>query len=166
MEQVIGKYMVKSPYVAEPDNSLFDAQSVMSDCGIRHLPILDEGKLVGLLSERDLRAAMSLPQAAMLTVSDVMKRDVFVAKRTEPLRDLVRTMQERKLGSTVVVNDSEDVVGIFTVTDALGMLADLLEQEEDSEDPNLHAYRKSVPDLVGLATTQANKAREKSESGS
>ncbi len=127
MEKSIGNYMIKSPYVGDSELGLQEALDLLLECGIRHLPIVESEKLIGVVSDRDLRAAVSLPQASQLCVGDIMKREVFIAKRSTPLREIVRTMQERKLGSTVIVNDAQEVLGIFTVTDALGILADLLE---------------------------------------
>lgn len=132
MEKQVGNYMVKSPYVCESDWGLQEALDFMTECEIRHLPVVDEGRLIGLISDRDLRAVISLPQAGMLTVGDIMKQEVFVARRSTPLQEILRTMQERRLGSTVIVNDEQEAIGIFTVTDAVGILADLLDEEEDS----------------------------------
>jgi acetoin utilization protein AcuB len=113
MEKLVGTYMIKGPYLGDPETSPQDALDLLVECGIRHLPIVDDGKLVGLVSERDLRSVMSLPQVSQLSVGDVMKRDVFVAKRSTPLIEIIRQMQQRKLGSTVIINDSEEVVGKY-----------------------------------------------------
>ncbi len=129
MEKSIGEFMIKSPYVGEAEMSLQEALEFLVECGVRHLPIVEEGKLIGLVSERDLRACSALPQADKLLVGDIMKREVYVAKRSTPLREIVSTMQERKIGSAVVVNNSKEVLGIFTVIDALGILVDLLDEE-------------------------------------
>lgn len=133
MKKTIGSYMVKSPYVGLADSSLLEALELLVECGIRHLPIVEQGRLIGLVSERDLRAAMALPQAHQLFIRDIMKEDVYVAEKSTPLRDVLRTMQRRKLGSTVIINDQEEVLGIFTVIDALRILADILSDEEDGE---------------------------------
>ncbi len=129
MEKSIGAFMIKSPYVGDSGMGLQEALELLLECGVRHLPIVEDGKLTGLVSERDLRACTALPQADKLLVGDIMKRDVYVAKRSTPLKEIINTMQERKLGSTVVVNDSQEVLGIFTVIDALGILSEFLEDE-------------------------------------
>ncbi|MCM2281242.1 MAG: CBS domain-containing protein [Bdellovibrionaceae bacterium] len=133
MDSAIGSYMVKSPYVGDGNWSLKEALAFLMECEFRHLPIVAGGRLVGVVSERDLRAAAALPQASQLTVGDIMKQDVFVATRQTSLRQVLRTMQERKLGSTVIINDERAVIGIFTVTDALRILVDLLSDDEGDD---------------------------------
>jgi len=125
--------MVKSPYTCEPDQTLREANELMSECGIRHLPVIENERLVGLISDRDLKPALAYPQASELRVRDVMKTDVHVAGQDSSLRDVVLNMMENRIGSTVIVNQKKNVVGIFTATDALGVLADMLE-DDDTED--------------------------------
>jgi acetoin utilization protein AcuB len=134
MDKSVGNYMVKGPYVAEPDQSVQDALEFMIECEIRHLPVVDDERLVGLVSERDLRAAASLPQAKQLVIADVMKQDVFFATKEASLKEVVQVMRDRKLGSTVIVNADRQAIGIFTATDALGVLADLLENNAPERD--------------------------------
>jgi acetoin utilization protein AcuB len=122
--------MVKSPYTCEPDQSIREAYEFMRECGIRHLPVIENDRLVGLVSERDLKPALAYPQASTLQVRNVMKEDVYIASRDSSLRDVVLNMMENRIGSTVIVNSQMNVIGIFTATDALGILADLLEEDE------------------------------------
>lgn len=133
MKKKLETFMVKSPYKGNPEMSLKEALDIMVECEIRHLPIVQDEKLVGVISERDLRAYTLLPMVEKLSLENVMKRDVFVAQKSSPLSEVVRTMQERKLGSTVVTNGENEVVGIFTVTDALDLLADLLDEDSSEE---------------------------------
>lgn len=134
MDKAVGTYMVKGPYVCEPAQSVQDALEFMIECEIRHLPVVDEGRLVGIVSDRDLRAAAALPQAKKLLVEDVMKQDVFFATKEASLKEVVQEMRDRKLGSTVIVNSDREAIGIFTATDALGVLADLLENDRSERD--------------------------------
>lgn len=131
MNKSIGSYMVKSPYVGDPDLGLKEAFELMKECNIRHLPVTSQDRLAGIVSERDLRAALTLPHAEQLRLSDIMKTDAFVVRRTSPLRDVVRTMQEEKIGSAIIINEDRECIGIFTTIDALGILAEMLDEEED-----------------------------------
>jgi len=103
---------------------------MMRELAIRHLPVLQDERLVGLVSERDLKAAASLPEAEAktLTVGDVMKRDVFVASADMQLSEVASEMAEGKLGSAIIVDAGGNVTGIFTTTDALRILAGLAEE--------------------------------------
>lgn len=133
MKTSVDSHMVKSPYTCEPDQSIREAHEFMRECGIRHLPVIENDRLVGLISERDLKPALAYPHASTLQVRNVMKEDVHIASRDSSLRDVVLDMMENRIGSTVIVNSQMNVIGIFTATDALGILADLLDENE-SED--------------------------------
>lgn len=133
MKTPIAVHMVKSPYTCEPQQTLREAQEFMRECGIRHLPVIENDRLVGMISDRDLGPALAYPNGSSLRVQDVMKQDVYVAERDSSLKEVVLYMMENRIGSTVIVNEKRNVVGIFTATDALGVLADLLD-DDDVED--------------------------------
>jgi predicted transcriptional regulator len=109
-------------------------QALMKECRIRHLPIMSQGQLAGLISDRDLREAMALPEASKLMAQDVMKTDLFVVQKSMPLLDVVNRMKIQKVGCVLVVNDARDCIGIFTTINALGMLADFLKDDEQEAD--------------------------------
>jgi acetoin utilization protein AcuB len=91
---------------------------------IRHLPVLHGGKLVGLVSLRDLHLVETLPDVdpKLVSVEDAMSQDVYSVRPDASLRDVVREMARRKLGSAVVMSGRK-VVGMFTTVDALRVLA-------------------------------------------
>ena len=122
--------MVKNPFVVNPQKNVKDALILMKELEIRHLPVIDtQGKILGVVSERDLRETSALPQKSILKVGDIMKTDLHLAKPNTPLRDALTIMAEQRLGCTVVVNDKQQPVGIFTTTDALYMLCGFVEDE-------------------------------------
>jgi CBS domain-containing protein len=143
MNQNLEHYMVKSPYVAQPDSSPKEALEFMRECDIRHLPIVKNQRLKGIVSERDLREALALPQADLLKIGDVMKTDVYVVSRQSQLVDVVRNMAEKKLGSAIVVNDRNEVIGIFTTTDALRLFADYLDDDRNAKVLSIEDYFES-----------------------
>ena len=123
----IGDEMVKFPYVTAKSCSIKDALLMMKELRIRHLPIADDNKkIVGVVSDRDLREAAALPQAEILTVSDVMKTGVYRVTADVPLKEAVLGMANKRYGCTIVVNRRGEAIGIFTTTDALYLLADLM----------------------------------------
>ncbi len=126
---MIGNYMVTAPLTVEPSLNLDIAYKIMRAENIRHLPVVKNDKLLGVVSERDLKAAMSLPQAFELSMADIMVRDVFVVHLCASLTQVARKMANKKLGSALIVNDENQIIGIFTTTDALNILADYAEGE-------------------------------------
>lgn len=109
------------------ETSIKDAHEVFKLNDFRHLPVLDGGKLVGLVSARELDLLRAFPvvDLEMASVGDVMVDQVYTVAPDTPLVDVVRTMADHKYGSALVV-ENDRVVGIFTTIDALGALKTLL----------------------------------------
>jgi len=101
----------------------------MLDQSVQHLPVLDGGNIVGLLSERDLLLVESLPgvNPTDVRVEEAMVQDVFTVPPDVPIGEAIETMIERKLGSAIVT-EGERVIGVFTTIDALRALHHLLER--------------------------------------
>jgi CBS domain-containing protein len=119
------------------------ADDIMRLGRIRHMPVTDGGRLVGVLSQRDLfRAAVSSvlrfkvrderEWLATVPVREVMTREVCTAHPEMMVRDAVRLMLERKIGCLPVVAGG-DLVGLLSETDCLRLLDRLLAAEEWSQ---------------------------------
>ena len=122
----IDRYMTKQPWTLSGDATMADARRLMTAQHIRHIPIMDRGKLVGIVTDRDLRWAETMPDPDALSLEDVMIRDVFTVLIDAPADTVVEAMAARKCGSAVVVDRNGDVAGIFTANDALQFFAELL----------------------------------------
>lgn len=125
----VDRYMTPAPQTIGKAQKLETAHEMMRRHDIRHLPVLDGGKLVGILSDRDLRLVEALKDVdpKLVPVEEAMSLEVFQVAPNAALETVVREMMRKKYGSAVVV-DGEDVVGIFTAIDALEALAWLIEQ--------------------------------------
>ncbi|NVB37156.1 CBS domain-containing protein [Pseudenhygromyxa sp. WMMC2535] len=121
--KTVGAVMTRDPVTISSDTSLADAAACMDDHGIRHLPVLEGDEVVGLVSERDLALISGIPgvDKDAVEVSEAMTAQPYVVAPEAALADVVRTMRDRKIGSAVVM-DAGEVVGIFSVIDALGVL--------------------------------------------
>jgi acetoin utilization protein AcuB len=117
-------YMTPAPVTIEPQRSLAEAHQLMRARRIRHIPVVRNGKMVGIVSQRDLMLIESLPDVnpAEVPVEDAMTSEVFTVTPTTPVAAVADRMADWKWGSAVVV-DSGRVVGVFTVTDACHALA-------------------------------------------
>jgi acetoin utilization protein AcuB len=119
--------MTQSPHTVGSDQKLELAHAMMREHKLRHLPVLQGGKLVGVLSQRDIYFVESLGgfDESVDKVVEAMASEVYTVAPGDRLADVARTMAERKSGCAVVV-DRGHVVGIFTATDALGLLAEAM----------------------------------------
>ncbi|HXU06661.1 MAG TPA: CBS domain-containing protein [Polyangia bacterium] len=121
----VGKYMTPGPHTIGREQSLEAAKQLMHRTHVRHLPVLHGGKLVGLVSERDLDVVGALPGSRQLAVEDAMVPDVYVISEDASLAKVAADMARLKVGSAVVLK-GEQVVGVFTAVDGLRALAELL----------------------------------------
>jgi acetoin utilization protein AcuB len=121
--------MTPAPHTIGRTRSLAAARQMMLEHRVRHLPVLDGGRIVGVLSERDLFLVESLPgvNPTDVRVEEAMVENVFTVEPNAPIGEVVETMIERKLGSAVV-SEGEHVVGVFTTIDALQAFHELLEK--------------------------------------
>lgn len=121
---LVEHYMTPSPSLIDRSETVGGALKLMKERSIRHLPVVEDGKLLGIVSERDLELACSLPQLDVhrISVEQVMVFDPLQVEPQAPLEGVVAEMFERKLGSAVVTKGGEPI-GVFTTTDALFALS-------------------------------------------
>lgn len=147
-QPTVRDYMTPSPHTISVDRSLTDAHSLMRQFHIRHLPVVEGGRLVGIVSERDLHLVETFKDVtpADVQVEEAMTADPYVVSPETPLQEVAATMWKKKFGSAVVV-DGREVVGVFTTIDALGALITALARESSPRRvrrPTEKADRKPV----------------------
>jgi acetoin utilization protein AcuB len=130
--------MTEFPAVASSEMTVVEASELMKRLRIRHLPVVEAGHVVGIVSERDLKAATG-------SIRDVMSRDPYCVRVGTPLAEVAREMAKRKLGSAIVVDGEGRVVGIFTTTDGMRVLSEIL----DSRDQKADLAMMGIESLVG-----------------
>lgn len=128
--------MVRDVVTVSPRTTAAEALRLCRERGIRHLPVMEEGRMVGLISDRDLRLATpalgDANRAAALEkirVGDAMSREVTTADPEDPIEQAAMTMHERKIGCLPVV-EGEDLVGILTSSDVMAALVRLVGAHE------------------------------------
>jgi CBS domain-containing protein len=128
-EGAVKEIMMGSPVTLGPDDTLDLVNDVISLGRIRHIPVLDDGRLVGLISERDLMgravpAIFGLKQkskSALLKtylIKDFMKKKVITVSPETQIKEAARLMAEKKIGCVPVVSEGS-LVGLVTTTDIL-----------------------------------------------
>ena len=125
----VGDIMSVSPVTIAPSASVHAAQALMQQRQIRHLPVLKDGRLVGMISDRDIRLVLPSPATSLtvweirhllekLTVGEVMTYFVMTTTPDCPVTEAVGRMLGHKVGALPVVTDGQ-VIGILTRTDVL-----------------------------------------------
>ncbi len=119
--------MTPGPHTIGAEQTLATAARVFREHHIRHLPVLEGGRLVGMLTERDLQLVERIRgvDPNELTVDEAMTPDPYAIAPDTSLEWVALEMAEHKYGSTVVV-DRGKVVGVLTTVDALRALQDTL----------------------------------------
>ena len=122
--KTVGEMMTAHPRCIAAADSIGEAHRLMKEEKLRHLPVLEHGKLVGLVSERDLlrlEATVDVDQKRD-PVSAAMSSPAFWVLADTPLPAVASEMRKRAIGCAVVVSEGQ-VIGIFTTSDALDALA-------------------------------------------
>ena len=114
----VGDLMTTNLLTVNINETLSEAHAEMEIGLVRHLPVVDErGRLVGILSDRDLIGAVHGKKPRR--VADVMTRHVVTTQADAPASDAATKMLDHKIGSVLVVDDEETLVGMVTQTDYL-----------------------------------------------
>jgi acetoin utilization protein AcuB len=123
-QRSVSAWMTLQPHPIGDAQSLLAARERMHHWQVRHLPILHGGHLVGVLSERDIAMVEALGgDIARLRVEDAMSADPWVVDGDASLTEVAAAMAERRIGTAIVVEGADRVVGLFTTTDALRALS-------------------------------------------
>lgn len=126
-KDTVGSHMTSAPFSIQLDAELAVALELMQKHQIRHLPVLDGERLVGIVSERDLGIIESLvpDEWQRIVVAEAMTPSPYAVAASAPVSEVARTMADRKYGCVVVTDERGAVLGLFTTTDALHLLAEL-----------------------------------------
>jgi CBS domain-containing protein len=133
--------MTANPATVTPQASITEVWDIMREREVRHVPVVQGGALVGMLSDRDL-AALDIARMLAVEGADVLREElarpitnvmssdvIFVEPETE-VSDVVGLLLEHKVGALPVIRpDTREVVGIISYIDVLRALQDRLEEE-------------------------------------
>jgi acetoin utilization protein AcuB len=124
----VSRYMTSTPRIVTSHDTLSTARELMMAHSIHHLPVVDDGQLVGIVSDNDLERTRSYDEH----VSDAMTCNVTRVDEAAPLDEAVTLMNAGRLGSLVVTGKA-GITGIFTVTDAMRAFAEILQRNNEGE---------------------------------
>ncbi len=134
---LIKDIMSFSPITVEQSATVLEAKQLMSQYSVRHLPVVAGGKLVGILTDRDLKLAQAVTKDTHFdeshTAGDICVRDIYVVKSTDLAKTVLAYMAKERIGSALVTEENK-LVGIFTVTDACKAFAEYLRRHDQETD--------------------------------
>jgi len=123
---LLREIMTRRPISVSPETSLAQARQLLAECRIRRLPVMAGRRLVGIVSDRDLRSASGRPDQT--PIEQIMTRNVVTATSQMRVDDAARIILAGKFGGLPVV-DGDELVGIVTETDLLRAFLEVLENE-------------------------------------
>lgn len=130
MKIPVDEFTTPAPYQVGVSEPISVVRQLMHQTGIRHLPVVENNKPVGIISSRDIALMEMLGPYDDMLAKDVMHSDPFTVVSGSTLETAALEMSSRKIGSAIVVDDEGCLVGIFTSTDALNALVEILRDDD------------------------------------
>jgi len=134
--------MTPFPYSVGINAPIAEAQEFMREHKIRHLPVTEDGTLIGVVSDRDIKLLLGPdfgnPAPGELVVGDAMVEEAYVVDFSASVQSVASHMAEHRLGSALVTKNGK-LAGVFTSTDACRVLAEYLEAQFGSNDSDAAA---------------------------
>jgi acetoin utilization protein AcuB len=138
---LVQNWMTRDVVTVEADTPFLEARLILKDKKIRHLPVVDRGKLIGVVTDRDLKEAAPSGATTLdiyevnylllqMKVRDLVKRELVTIKPTNSVEKAALLMHDHKIGCLPVVDDAGALVGVITETDLLGVMVEILGYKE------------------------------------
>ena len=149
------KGRMSSPVITvEPNLPIMDALELMKSKGIRRTPVMKDGKLVGIISDKDLLNAAPSDATSLsvwelnyllakIPVGEIMTKDVFTVTEDTPIEEAAYLMAAEKIGGLPVMSDSH-LVGLITETDLFRIFLELMGAQQNGV-----RVTALVPDKIG-----------------
>jgi acetoin utilization protein AcuB len=138
---LVEKRMKRDPVTVAPDDSFRHAMTLIRQKGIRHLPVVEGGQLVGIVTDRDIRQASPSPATSLeihelhyllekVRIHEIMTRKVYTVTPDTPIEEAARLMLTHKIGGLPVLNE-RTLVGIITETDILRAFMEVMGVQQE-----------------------------------
>ncbi len=130
-------WMTRDPITIEAETPFLEARLILRERHIRHLPVVDHGRLVGVVTDRDLKEAAPSGATTLdvyemnyllfkMKVRDLIKRPPITIRPAHPVEAAARLMHDHKIGCLPVVDEAGMLIGLLTETDLLRAIAEIL----------------------------------------
>ena len=141
LKRLVADIMTPNPVTVTPRNAIRTAINLMREGGYRRLPVVDRGRLVGIITDRDLRRAANSPFVVReqwydnfildhIEVGSCMTPNPLTVEPSASIAEAARLMRNHKIGGLPVVADGQ-LAGIVTETDLLDFIIEILAAETE-----------------------------------
>lgn len=153
-------YMTKNVVTVHPDDYLIDVRKRMLEEGMRHVPVVDDGKLAGIISLNTIRDAapskatdLSIHEIhyllSKMRIRDVMKKEVITCGPDDHVEDIAKTMQNKRIGAVPVVEQGR-LLGVLTNDDMFRILMKILGMDTPGKRITIEMERGKGEQLVDI----------------
>jgi acetoin utilization protein AcuB len=154
--------MTRNPVTADSETLVLDAQKLMKENNIRRLPVVDKGKLVGIVTKHDLLEASPSPATSLsvfelnyllakMKVKEIMKKNPVTITPDTPFEEALRLGQEKKIGAFPVVENGK-LVGITTESDIIRFVTRVLGIKEEGSRITIEGLGAKLGDLEKIVS--------------
>ena len=138
---LVQHWMTRDVISVEADTPFLEARLILKERQIRHLPVVESRKLIGVVTDRDLKEAAPSGASSLdvyemnylllkMRVRDLIKREPITIRPTEAVEKAALLMHDHKIGCLPVVDEAGVLVGMITETDLLGVMVEILGYKE------------------------------------
>lgn len=137
---VVKEWMTHNPVTVHPDTGVKTAFRLMKKGGFKQLPVVEDGKLIGIITDRDTRRPEIIDELESweqlyrlddaFKVRGIMTKNVITIRENESLESACLILRKKKFNALPVLSDSGELVGILTVHDVLDAFIDSLKLKE------------------------------------
>lgn len=132
----VEEFTTPSPVTATAEETLEELYDLMQLYDIRHIPIVKNERVIGIVSDRDLKlaAGLSIREKILIQASDLMVANPVTVNAGASLDEVAFEMSQKKIGCVIVNDENDKFFGIFTVTDALNALIEITRNSQLDDD--------------------------------
>ena len=149
--------MTKNPVTVDSETLVMDAQKIMKENSVRRLPVVDKGKLLGIVTKHDILEASPSPATSLsvhelnyllskMKVKEIMKKNPVTLTPDTPFEEALKIGQEKKIGSFPVLENGK-LVGIATESDIVRFLTRALGVREEGSRITIEGLGGKLSDL-------------------
>ncbi len=177
---LVKEWMATNPIVVDENTSIMKATQIMKEHGIRRIPVVRDGRLIGIISDRDIKEAAPSKATTLdvhelyyllseIKVKDIMTPDPITLKENDSVEKAAVIMLENRISGMPVVDDDYHVVGVITETDVFKVMISItgaykspiqiafeIEDSPGSLNALLNDIRKNGGRIVSVLTSEDN----------